>query len=140
MLKIIGNDIKFMNLGINLSSKMVENRQNLLKKMQKYSTIVILEFVDDNSIRDKVLEDFMGLVYTNDLCIGCNKCIRACSCMGACIAIEEEGSARINVDDSKCIACGACIDACEHNARAFNDDTEHNAWWTQGECLLVFGT
>ena len=113
-----------MNLGINLSSKMVENRQNLLKKMQKYSTIVILEFVDDNSIRDKVLEDFMGLVYTNDLCIGCNKCIRACSCMGACIATEEEGSARINVDDSKCIACGACIDACEHNAREFNDDTE----------------
>ena len=66
----------------------------------------------------------MGLVYTNDLCIGCNKCIRACSCMGACIATEEEGSARINVDESKCIACGACIDACEHNARAFNDDTE----------------
>lgn len=66
----------------------------------------------------------MGLVYTNDLCIGCNKCIRACSCMGACIATEEEGSARINVDESKCIACGACIDACEHNAREFNDDTE----------------
>ena len=66
----------------------------------------------------------MGLVYTNDLCIGCNKCIRACSCLGACIATEEEGSARINVDDSKCIACGACIDACEHNAREFNDDTE----------------
>ena len=66
----------------------------------------------------------MGLVYTNDLCIGCNKCIRACSCLEACIATEEEGSARINVDDSKCIACGACIDACEHNAREFNDDTE----------------
>ena len=66
----------------------------------------------------------MGLVYTNDLCIGCNKCIRACSCLGACIATEEEGSARINVDDSKCIACGACIDACEHKAREFNDDTE----------------
>ena len=51
MLKIIGNDIKFMNLGINLSSKMVENRQNLLKKMQEYSTIVILKFTDYDSIR-----------------------------------------------------------------------------------------
>ena len=23
------------------------------------------------------------LVFTNDLCIGCNKCISACSCMGS---------------------------------------------------------
>lgn len=30
----------------------------------------------------------MQLVYTNDDCIGCNKCIRACSCMGACVADE----------------------------------------------------
>lgn len=66
----------------------------------------------------------MQLIYTNDNCIGCNKCIRACSCMGACIAEEEENSARIIVDPAKCIACGACIDACKHNARAFNDDTE----------------
>ena len=58
----------------------------------------------------------MGLVYTNDLCIGCNKCIRACSCMGACIATEEEGSARINVDESKCINCGACMAACPFGA------------------------
>lgn len=66
----------------------------------------------------------MSLVYTNDKCIGCNKCIRSCSCIGACIATEEEGNPRINVDPDKCIACGACIDACEHNAREFNDDTE----------------
>ena len=66
----------------------------------------------------------MGLVYTNDKCIGCNKCIRECSCMGACIAKEENGKACIVVDEEKCIACGACIDACEHNAREFNDDTE----------------
>ena len=66
----------------------------------------------------------MGLVFTNDKCIGCNKCIRECSCMGACIATYENGAARIVVDEDRCIACGACIDACEHNAREFNDDTE----------------
>lgn len=66
----------------------------------------------------------MELVYTNDKCIGCNKCIRACSCDGACIAVVENGKPRINVDYDKCIACGACIDACEHNAREFYDDTE----------------
>lgn len=113
-----------MNRGMYLLSKMVENKQKLLKKVQKYSTIVILKFTDYDSIKDKAVEDVMGLVYTNDLCIGCNKCIRACSCLGACIATEEEGSARINVDETKCVACGACIDACEHHAREFNDDTE----------------
>ena len=66
----------------------------------------------------------MGLVYTNEECVGCNKCIRACSCMGACVADEKDGSTFIHVDDDKCIACGACIDACEHHAREFNDDTE----------------
>lgn len=66
----------------------------------------------------------MELVYTTDDCIGCNKCIRVCSCIGACISTSENGRDRITVDSTKCIACGACIDACEHNARQFNDDTE----------------
>lgn len=66
----------------------------------------------------------MQLVYANDNCIGCNKCIRACNCIGACIAVEENGIAKIDVDPVKCVACGACIDACEHDARKFNDDTD----------------
>lgn len=65
-----------------------------------------------------------SLVFTNDKCIGCNKCISACSCNGANIAINENGKNRIEVDPDKCIACGACLHACEHNAREFNDDTE----------------
>ncbi|MBQ7564654.1 MAG: EAL domain-containing protein [Lachnospiraceae bacterium] len=66
-----------------------------------------------------------GLVYTNDNCIGCNKCIRACSCMGACISTlpDENGRSSIEVDGSRCVACGACFDACEHNARDYRDDT-----------------
>ena len=66
----------------------------------------------------------MELVYTTDECIGCNKCIRVCSCIGACISSTENGKDRITVDPEKCIACGACIDACEHHARKYNDDTE----------------
>ncbi|MBQ9512793.1 MAG: transcriptional regulator [Lachnospiraceae bacterium] len=70
--------------------------------------------------------EFASLVYTNDSCVGCNKCINACSAMGACISAEpkEDGTSRIEVDGVRCIACGACFDACEHNAREFNDDTE----------------
>lgn len=64
------------------------------------------------------------LVYTNDKCVGCNKCIRACGCDGANIAVTENGISRISVDATKCIGCGACIDACQHHARSFYDDTE----------------
>ena len=67
-----------------------------------------------------------SLVYTTDKCVGCNKCISVCSAMGACIATDpdENGKTRIEVDGTKCVSCGACFDACEHNARAYNDDTE----------------
>lgn len=67
----------------------------------------------------------IGLVRTNDNCVGCNKCIGVCSCMGAMIADENEYHQNvIHVDGDKCIACGACFDACEHDAREFVDDTE----------------
>ncbi|MBP9996422.1 MAG: 4Fe-4S binding protein [Lachnospiraceae bacterium] len=66
-----------------------------------------------------------GLVRTNENCVGCNKCISVCSCMGATVAEETpDGRNIISVDGDKCIACGACFDACEHNAREFYDDTE----------------
>ena len=66
------------------------------------------------------------LIYTNENCVGCNKCITVCSCMGACISTkpDSEGHSRINVDSNRCVACGACFDACDHDARAWSDDTE----------------
>ena len=66
----------------------------------------------------------MGLVKTNENCVGCNRCIRACPSRGANVAIEQERGNIIEVDPDKCIACGACIDACEHNAREYEDDVE----------------
>lgn len=67
-----------------------------------------------------------SLVYTNDKCIGCNKCINACPAMGACMSVEnpQDGSRRIDVNGTYCVSCGACIDACAHDAREFYDDTE----------------
>lgn len=66
-----------------------------------------------------------SLVYTNEKCIGCNKCINACPAMGACISVEHsDGSRHIDVNGTYCVSCGACMDACEHDAREFYDDTE----------------
>ncbi|MBR5359967.1 MAG: 4Fe-4S binding protein, partial [Lachnospiraceae bacterium] len=77
--------------------------------------------------KERVLSDKQknGLVFTNDNCVGCNKCIATCSCIGACVSTEadESGNSRIIVDSERCIACGACFDACEHKAREFADDT-----------------
>lgn len=69
-------------------------------------------------------ENQTGLVYTNDKCIGCNKCISACPVITANRAIELNGHQRIEVNGDMCITCGACFDACEHGARAYYDDTE----------------
>lgn len=64
------------------------------------------------------------VVYTNDNCIGCNKCVRVCPCIGANYSVEKDGANRIDVDPNRCVACGSCFDACEHHAREFNDDTD----------------
>ena len=73
---------------------------------------------------DGMAKEKAALVFTNDKCIGCNKCISVCSCTGACVSHEADGKNRIDVDGDKCVACGACFDVCEHGARDYNDDTE----------------
>ncbi len=71
------------------------------------------------------MDNFQSLVYTNDKCIGCNKCINVCPAMGACTSVDVDGSSRrIAVNSTYCVTCGACMDACVHGAREFNDDTE----------------
>lgn len=65
------------------------------------------------------------MVYTNENCVACNKCISACPVTNANEAVVlEDGTSRINVNENACIACGACFDACKHNARSYKDDTE----------------
>lgn len=59
------------------------------------------------------------MVFTNEKCVGCNKCIRSCPVLTANVA--EDG--KININEEMCIQCGACFDNCMHNARDFDDDT-----------------
>lgn len=63
----------------------------------------------------------MELIYTSDLCTGCNKCVRSCPVLTANVATQE---GHVKVDTDKCIACGSCFDACPHGARDYYDDTE----------------
>ena len=66
------------------------------------------------------------LVYTNENCVGCNKCVNVCNCIGACSSVPNEDASgfHINVDPYRCIACGACFDVCKHDARHYYDDTK----------------
>lgn len=59
------------------------------------------------------------MVFTNEKCVGCNKCIRSCPVLTANVA--EDG--KININEEVCIQCGACFDNCMHEARDFDDDT-----------------
>ena len=60
------------------------------------------------------------MIFTNEKCVGCNKCIRSCPVLTANVA---EGD-KININEELCIQCGACFDNCMHDARDFTDDTE----------------
>ena len=57
-----------------------------------------------------------SIVYTNDNCIGCNKCISVCSAIGACVSSVENGKPRITVDGNRCVACGVCANQCPREA------------------------
>lgn len=64
------------------------------------------------------------LVYTNENCQGCNRCISVCPVLTANYSVATGKGQRIEVHSENCISCGACFDACEHHARSFYDDTE----------------
>lgn len=65
-----------------------------------------------------------GIIFTNDNCIGCNKCLNGCPIPGANRTEIVDGKSRIVVDGNRCIRCGKCLSMCVHNARDFMDDTE----------------
>lgn len=65
-----------------------------------------------------------SLVYTNEQCVGCNRCISVCPVLNANITVMAEQGPRIEVNRDACINCGSCFDACDHHARVYEDDTE----------------
>lgn len=65
-----------------------------------------------------------GLIYTNDNCKGCNRCIAVCPILQVNYSrVSQLGKNIIDVDADSCIHCGSCITACTHKAREYDDDT-----------------
>ena len=64
-----------------------------------------------------------GLIFTNDNCISCNKCVRVCTSPGASFVHTDGISTVVQINEERCISCGACFALCEHNARDYHDDT-----------------
>ena len=64
-----------------------------------------------------------GNIYTNDNCIGCNRCIGTCPVSGANVSIKSNDRTRIEVAQKNCIDCGVCVSSCSHHAREYKDDT-----------------
>ena len=65
-----------------------------------------------------------SILFTNDKCIGCTKCISNCSIISANISTFENGHARVRIDSDKCNHCGKCIRICSHDAREYRDDID----------------
>lgn len=60
------------------------------------------------------------MVYTNDNCVNCSKCVRNCPS----ILANHAENGKMLVDEKTCLQCGECFKACEHDAREYTDDTE----------------
>ena len=65
-----------------------------------------------------------GLIYTNDRCVSCNKCVRVCTSPGASYVQSDGVHSLVQINARRCISCGACFAQCDHNARDYRDDTE----------------
>lgn len=65
-----------------------------------------------------------GLIYTNDNCISCNKCVKVCTSPGASYLHVSGDTSAVHIDEKRCVSCGACFAICEHDAREYRDDTQ----------------
>ena len=65
-----------------------------------------------------------GMIYTNDRCVACNRCVHVCPAVGANVTANDSGRISVDVSDRNCIHCGKCIRECVHGARGYRDSLE----------------
>lgn len=59
-----------------------------------------------------------------NLCTGCNRCIRECPEKSCNISFIKDNKTKVVVDNDRCFSCAACVPTCPTKARQFVDDTE----------------
>lgn len=59
-----------------------------------------------------------------NLCTGCNRCIRECPEISCNISYIKNGATKVTVQHENCFSCTKCIQTCSTKARHFIDDTE----------------
>lgn len=64
------------------------------------------------------------IVTDEELCEGCNKCIRHCPVNANIAYLNKDNKIKVKVNQQLCIHCGKCLEVCDHQARDFRDDTE----------------
>ena len=65
-----------------------------------------------------------ALIFTNENCVSCNKCVKVCTSPGASYLQLNGGTSSVHINAARCVVCGACFALCEHRARSYRDDTE----------------
>lgn len=60
-----------------------------------------------------------ALVYTNERCQGCNRCISVCPVLTSNYSVKSASGQRIEVHGENCIQCGACFFRICKKARRF---------------------
>ena len=65
-----------------------------------------------------------GLIYTNDNCVSCYKCVRVCTSPGASYLLTHDGVSSVMINPNRCVTCGACFALCDHHAREYRDNTD----------------
>lgn len=61
---------------------------------------------------------------SDEKCVGCNQCIKACPLIETNIATFDGKTTKVKLDQTKCIHCGKCLEVCNHGARTYVDDSD----------------
>ena len=88
------------------------------------SIILLLLLSSTKPVEHRGVTMAEGLIFTNEQCVGCNRCVRICSSFGASVSDSGPKNSSIRINSERCIVCGACIDVCTHDARQYLDDTD----------------